>query len=103
MLATAAFTDLQNYIKRRVSYMQYKVGSTYTKVNLSNVQVLSSGVIRVQASLVPTESATITQVALYNTDGEMWAYQDVSIAVSAGQIGVLFWFDFTVEEGESDA
>lgn len=101
MLAPAAFTDLQNYIKRRISYAQYKSGSTYTKTQLSEISVQSDGTVRAQivitASSIPL---TVTEVQLYNTDGELWASQTCSITINTGQTGILYWFDFTVTEEE---
>lgn len=97
-LATAALKDLRGYVKRRVGFLKYRVGSSYTSVQISDVQILSSGVVRVQASIVPNAGATVDRVELYNTAGELWAYQDVNITFDQGQTGVLYWFDFTVKE-----
>lgn len=98
-LDTAALNDLRSYVKRRVGFLQYRVGTTYTKVQISDVQILSSGVVRVQASIVPNGAVTINRVELYNNASELWAHQDVSITLDQGQTGVLYWFDFTLREG----
>lgn len=97
-LTNAALNDMRNYIKRRVGYLRYRVGSTYTSVQISDVRVLPSGVVRVQASIVPSGAATVNRVELYNTANELWATQDVNITLDQAQTGVLYWFDFTVRE-----
>lgn len=43
MIDSAGFTDLRNYIKRRVAYAKYRVGNTYIKTDLSDVAVLPNG------------------------------------------------------------
>ena len=42
MIDSAGFTDLRNYIKRRVAYAKYRVGNTYIKTDLSDVAVLTT-------------------------------------------------------------
>ncbi|MCD8199795.1 MAG: hypothetical protein LUD25_02405 [Coriobacteriaceae bacterium] len=102
MLATAAFTDLKNYIKRRLAYGRYQVGSTYTRAELSDVSILSDGTVRAQLVITAdTTPITITKVELYNNNAELWASQSCSITVNTGQTGVLYWFDFTIKEEEA--
>lgn len=100
MIDTAGFTDLRNYIKRRISYARYRVGSTYTKTSLSDISVLTDGTVRVQLVISSTTPITVTRVELYNNDDELWAHQDCSITISTGQTGILYWFNFTVTEVE---
>lgn len=98
MLDTAAFTDLRSYVKRRIAYARYRVGSTYYQTGLNDISVLSNGVVRAQLSIIPGGTVTVNRVELYNTDGGLWAHQDVSITISTGQTGILYWFDFTITE-----
>jgi len=100
MLDTAAFTDLRGYIKRRIAGAKYRVGSTYYNTNLNDITILPNGTVRAQLSIIPGGTVTINRVELFNSDGNLWAHQDVSITISTGQTGVLYWFDFTVTEKE---
>ncbi len=102
-LDNAAFTDLRQYIKRRLSYVRYRVGSTYYNADITDAQILPSGDVRIQASLVPNGAVQINRVEVYNNNGDLWAHQDTDINISQGQTGVLYWFDFTVKEGKLDA
>ena len=99
MIDAAGFADLRNYIKRRIAYAQYKVGNTYVKTNLSQIDVLSNGTVRAQLT-IPASSTpmTVTRVELYNSDSAIWAHQDCSITLNTGQSGILYWFDFTINE-----
>lgn len=98
-LDTAALTDIRSYVKNRVGYLRYRVGTTYTKVPISDVQILTSGVVRVQASIAPG-AVTINRVELFSNAGELWAHQTVSISFDQIQGGVLFWFDFNIREAD---
>lgn len=102
-LDKAAFTDMRNYIKKRIGYLKYRVGTTYHKVSITDILILPNGVVRVQATIVPGIPNTINRIELYNNAGELWAHQDVSISIDQGQTGVLYWFDFSIEEGEANA
>ena len=87
MIDSAGFTDLRNYIKRRVAYAKYRVGNTYIKTDLSDVAVLPNGTVRAQLTIsAESTPLTVTRVELYNSDN--------------GQTGILYWFDFTVTEQE---
>ncbi|HWP51652.1 MAG TPA: hypothetical protein VN626_08145 [Clostridia bacterium] len=101
MLDSAAFTDLREYIKRRVAYAKYRVGSTYYTTSLNDVAILANGTVRAQLSIIPGSTVTVNRVELYSTNGSLWAHQDVSITISTGQTGILYWFDFTVTEEEA--
>jgi len=100
MLDTAAFTDLRGYIKRRIAGAKYRVGSTYYNTSLNDITILPNGTVRAQISIIPGGTVTINRVELFNSDGNLWAHQDVSITISTGQTGVLYWFDFAVTEEE---
>ena len=101
MLDGAGFTDLRNYIKRRVRYARYRVGSTWYKTYLTDVLILPDGTVRVQVN-VNSEggSITVNRTELYNNDAQLWAHQDCNITLTPGQTGILFWFDFTISERE---
>lgn len=98
MLQAAAFQDFRNYIKKRLSYAQYRVGSTWYRAEITDISILSSGIVRVKIDKAAS-GVTINRVAVYNKNSEQWAYQDCNIVVGAEQTGFLFWFDFTVTEG----
>ena len=98
MLNAAAFSDLRAYIKKRLAYAQYRVGSTWYKVEIQDVTILTDGTVRVKVD-IPASGQTVNRVAVYNNVGDQWAYQDCNIVVSSEQTGILFWFDFTIEEG----
>ncbi len=100
MLDPAAFTDLRNFIRKRIAGARYRVGSTFYAANLNDITVLGNGTVRALLGIAPGGTVTINRVELYNSDGNLWAHQDVSITISTGQTGVLYWFDFTVTERE---
>ena len=102
-LDAAAYTDLRNYIKRRVGHMRYRADGVFTEIQISDVQIRYDGVVRVQAAIVPDGVLTIDRVELYNSASELWAHQDVSITIDREDPAVLYWFDFEIKEVESNA
>ena len=101
MIDEAGLRDLKNYIKRRVGYARYLVGSTYYKVPLNRVEINSDGTVRVWISILPGSSVTVKRVELYNNNAELWMHQDCSITIETGQTGILYWFDIKVTEKEN--
>lgn len=101
MLDTAGFTDMRNFLKRRIAYARYRVGSTWTETALSGIEIQSNGTVRARLHINSGGSSiTVTRVELYNTDRQLFAHQDCRITVSARQTGILFWFDFQITEEE---
>ena len=47
----------------------------------------------------PGSANKIDRVEIYNNNGDLWAHQDVNITMNQGQMGVLYWFDFSIKEG----
>jgi hypothetical protein len=101
MLDAAAFTDLRNFIKKRIAGARYRIGSTFYEATLNDITILENGTVRALLSVSPGGTVTVNRVELYNSDGDLWAHQDVSINLETGQTGVLYWFDFTVTEKEA--
>lgn len=99
MIDGAGFEDLRKFIKRRVRYARYRVGSTWTKVYLSEVDIKNDGTVRAQLNVNSDGSPiTVNRVELYNNDAQLWAHQDCNITLTPGQTGILFWFDFAIRE-----
>lgn len=98
MLDSAAFNDLRGYIKRRVSYARYRVGTTFYETPLNDVNILDDGTVRVQLGIHSEEAVTVNRVELYSSANELWAHQDLSITLQPGQTGILYWFDMTITE-----
>lgn len=99
MLDAAAFIDLRNFIKRRINYGRYRVGSTWYNTTLSQIEVMSNGTVRAQLNVNSGGSSiTVNRVELHNSEQELWAHQDCNITLTPGQTGILFWFDFTLRE-----
>jgi hypothetical protein len=100
MITSAGLSDLRNYIQRRIGYAKYLVGSSYSKAELSKVEVLATGTVRAQLVIPGNNSSfTVSRVELYSNAGELWTYTDCNIKFSASQTGILYWFDFTITEG----
>lgn len=98
MLDTAAFTDLRSYIKRRISFARYRIGTTYYNTVLNDVSIMDDGTVRAQLSINQSGVVTVNRVELWSSNNELWAHQDCSITINSGQTGILFWFDMSVTE-----
>lgn len=102
MLDAAGFTDLRNYIKRRIAYGRYRVGSTWYKTYLSKIEVMSDGKVRAQMNVNSGGSSiTVNRAELYNQEQQLWAHNDCNIQLTPDQTGVLLWFDFVLREEET--
>lgn len=103
MLQTAAFTDLRNYIKKRIYKAQYQRGGTWYDAALVEKEVTSSGLARIKVQISPGVVTTITGVRLINTEGQVWAVKTVSVKIERANENLYQWFDFEITETEDES
>ncbi len=101
MLQTAAFTDLRNYITKRIYKAQYQRGGSWYDAALVSKEVASSGIARIKVQISPGVACTITGVRLINTENQVWAVKSVNVVLETAETNLLQWFDFEVTEEES--
>lgn len=102
MLAKDAFEDIRNYIKQRIAYAVYYIGNETQEVNLTSVEILDNGAVRVMLSISSNSdiNRTVRRIELYNTEKKLWAFQNCFIKITPEQPGLLYWFDFEITERE---
>lgn len=98
MLTAAAINGFKAHIDRTIAYAQYKIGATYYKVPIHKREVLSDGRVAVYFTINTTGAATIAEVQLYDTSGQLWATKSENIDVASVQNGVLYRFTFSIQE-----
>lgn len=98
MLTTNALTLLRDFMRSSIASARWRSGSAWHDAPINGIDTLSSGTVRVRLSIAPEETATVDRVELLDDNGDTFAYRDVSIAVAEYQPGILFWFDFTIQE-----
>ena len=102
MLTDTALDKFRAFVKRNIYRARYRVGSTWREAAINEVEIQSSGTVRAWLAINPGGAATVNRVELLDPNGATWAYQDVSISVTAQQTGILYWFDFTIREEEAE-
>jgi hypothetical protein len=102
MLTAVALNDIKTFALNRIAFARYKIGSTYHNAPINNKEITAGGVVRVQLPIIPQAPSTVrvTEVQLINTNSEVWAAQTVSIDIETVQTGILYWFEFNIEEKE---
>ena len=99
LLTNTALTGIKNYIKRIVSHAEYKIGSTYYKVPLKDIIIDNAGVVRISFMIQPENSnATVSEVRLYNTSGQLWFSKAVSLKVAAVEEGFYYLVKLSITE-----
>lgn len=101
MLKAAAFTDFRNLIKRRIAYAEYRIGGTFFRAEISEIEITSDGIVRVKIPVSHGAAGTITQVRLISVTSEVWASKEnLNIVLETSQTHYLQWFDFKITESE---
>lgn len=100
MLSDIALNSIREHLKGSIAYAEYKVGSTYYKAEIQSAQVLLDGRIAITFIIDHTVAGdiTVTEVRLYDHNGQLWASKAESITRKAAQEGILYRFRFTVSE-----
>lgn len=100
MLTSAALNDMKAYIRSRIRKAQYRIGTTYYDAVISDAEILESGILRLKTEIALSGPATVTQVRLISTAGEVWTQNNVNVVLTGDSPHFLQWFDFDVREGE---
>ena len=100
MLNPAAFTDLQNYIKKRIGTAEYRVSGVWRSCPIVESVVMADGTVRIKCQIAPGGACTITGARLKNMDGQAWATTTVNVNIETSSEHVLVWFDFVLSEKE---
>lgn len=99
LLQTAALQGYRNYTKKVVNHARYKVGDTWYTADLSNVEVLQSGIVEISFMIeLDSGSGTVTKVELYNRTGELWFSKSESLDLSNVSEGFLYVVQIEIKE-----
>ncbi len=101
MLTATALTDLREFIKSRIAYGEYRIGTTYYRVDISETEITPEGTVRIKIPITHSTPATINQVRLFSTANQVWASKDINVSTNSLQTHYLQWFDFNITEVES--
>lgn len=100
MLNTAAYADLQNFVKTRIGSAEYKIGNNWYSAAIVEKVVMDDGTVRIKCQVSPNQACTITAVRVKNTDGDPWATKEVNVVIESSATHLLQWFDFLFSEKE---
>lgn len=101
MLQAAAFSDLRNYIVKRIYKAQYQRGGSWYDAALVSKEVTNTGIARIKVQISPGVATTITGVRLINMDNQVWAVKSINVVIETADTNLLQWFDFEITEEES--
>ncbi len=99
-LTSAMLTALREYVRDKISYAQYKVGSTWYRAELNEKAVLNDGRVSISFEIDHTIAGniTVTGIRLLNYSGVVWAEKTVSITRADAVEGILYRCRFSVIE-----
>ena len=102
ILTAEALEGFKQYTNRTIAYARYKIGGTYTRVEISRRERLKDGRVAVYLNITPQAGteATIQRVQLYNKNKQLWADKTEDITLSNVQEGALYRFVFRFVEQE---
>ena len=102
MLTNTALNSIKDHMKNRVRYAKYKVGGSYYQTDIQEAQVLPDGRVAIDVLIDHTlpGNITVTEVQLYDHNGQLWAKKAESISRADVQEGILYRFAFTITEEE---
>ncbi len=100
ILTAEALEGFKKYTDRTIAYARYKIGGTYTRVEISRRERLKDGRVAVYFPIDAQgqTDVTISEVQLYDTNNDLWAAKEENILVRGVQEGVLYRFTFDFKE-----
>ena len=100
ILTAEALEGFKQYTNRTIAYARYKIGGTYTRVEISRRERLKDGRVAVYFPIdaLGQTDVTISEVQLFDTNNDLWATKEENILVRGVQEGVLYRFTFDFKE-----
>ncbi len=100
MLEIVALNEIRSFILNRIDHARYRIENVYYDAEINNKEMTSNGVVRVQFPIITQSTTTvkIVELQLVSTNGDVWAKQEINIDIETIQTGILYWFEFNVEE-----
>lgn len=100
ILTSAALRGYKEYTERVIAYARYKVGSTYYKTGKPEISIQADGTITADIIIDNSvgTSITVSELQLWDINGNLWASKGEAITRSSVQEGILYRFRFTITE-----
>lgn len=100
MISQTALTELREHFKKRIGHAEYTVNSMVETARIESASILADGRVAISFIIGPALDAgeTVTEVRLYDVDGEIFASKSVNIARGMGNAGIYFLYYFRIEE-----
>ena len=100
MLTANALSGIKDYIRKTISYAMYKIGSTYYSVPIASAEVTADGCVTVSVTISHEDAGNITvsEIQLYDNNGQLWLSKAENITRTSVQEGILYRFKFSVNE-----
>ena len=100
ILTAAALRGYKEYTERVIAYARYKVGSTYYKTGKPEISIQADGTITADIIIDNSvgTSITVSELQLWDINGNLWASKGEAITRSSVQEGILYRFRFTITE-----
>ena len=91
MLTDTALQSMRNHLKNAIAYAMYKVGGSYYRAEIQDASLLADGRIAITFIIDHTiaGNVTVTEVQLYDHNGQLWESKSESITRSTVQEGIL--------------
>lgn len=103
MTITNGLSNIKNFIKRDIAYAEYKSGSTWTKIKIHDIKILSDGRLGIYIFFDENCPNTITGIRLYDNDGKIWAQNtSVQLNKSGYPAGIMYRFTTLIIQTEDE-
>lgn len=95
-LTDEALNDLKEYIKRCVSYAEYRSGNTWTKIPIYKVETLTDGRVAIFVLFDHDAPDQITGIRFYHKNGFLWVGGDEYLNKQEFDEGVLYRYTLKI-------
>ena len=104
-LTIAAIAAYREYTKRRVKYARYCAGGVWHKVTVLDFKTTADGIVEIAIPMDAQDAGntTITQVQLYDAEGQLWANKTVNLSLASVAEGFTYVVRLRIEEKEESS
>lgn len=102
LLTSTALQGYRDYTKRTVDYARYKIGSTYYRAKIEDIEILSNGLVEISFKIeIKSGSGTVSEVQLFDNNNNLWFSGNENLQMKDVSEGFLYVVQIEIKEASS--
>ena len=97
MFTNRALDGMSDYVKSVVGPVVFVANGTEHQVENLILETVAAGVVRVRFLIYPRKRCQVSEIRIYDIDGELWMYKEENISIDSADGKFYYMLKIDVE------